>query len=355
MPGLQSFYMSQTKTSTPFALLINDIHVSSNTLDNFRRNWEEALEICKGYHINHIIIGGDLWTSRASQTLDVLMAVDAALTQASASNITVDIADGNHDKVDQESYVSYNRLFRHIPNVGHIQRAKGYDLDGVTLLVMSYFPENTTFTQELNAALDMLYGVEKKDIILYMHEGINGALGSSNGNELPASMFSGFRQVLVGHYHDRNRVADNIMYIGSSRQHNFGEDEEKGYTILYTDGSTRFIENQANFRYCTIEISPDEIKDVKGDIGALIAEAYKVKVKVVGDSTSLRTVDRKCLVDMGVTKVEVVAETEVTESHNADFSTKYDKSGLKEEYKTFCSQKEITDIQTGIKYLDKIN
>jgi len=355
MPGLQSFYMSQTKTSTPFALLINDIHVSSNTLDDFRRNWEEALEICKGCHINHIIIGGDLWTSRASQTLDVLMVVDAALTQASASNIIVDIADGNHDKVDQESYISYNRLFRHIPNVRHIQRTKSYDLDGVTLLVMSYFPEDTTFTSELNTALGALYGVKKKDIILYIHEGINGALGSSNGKELPASLFKGFKQVLVGHYHDRNKVADNIMYIGSSRQHNFGEDEAKGYTILYMDGSTKFIENQANLRYRTIEVAPDEVKELGDEVASLIADDYKVKVKITGDSTSVKTVDRQRLIDMGVTKVEVVAETDVTEAHNADFTTKYDKSGLKEEYKTFCSQKEITDIQTGIKYLDKIN
>lgn len=39
-----------------------------------------------------------------------------------------------------------------------------------------------------------------------------------------------------------------IEYIGSSRQHNFGEDEDKGYTLLYSDGSYEFIKNHVNIR-----------------------------------------------------------------------------------------------------------
>lgn len=348
--------MPKSTTKTPYALLINDIHVSANTLDDFRYNWEEALKVCEGYQINHIIIGGDLWTSRASQTLDVLMTVDAALTRAASKHIIVDIADGNHDKVDQEAYVSYNRIFRHINYVSHIQRFKSYELDDKTLLlVMSYFPENTTFLKELEEALESCIGYDRGNIVLYIHEGINGALGSSNDNELSANVFNGFKQVLVGHYHDRNKVADNIMYIGASRQQNFGEDEAKGYTIIYSDGSTKFIENQVSLRYRTIEVTPEEISSTSEDIAELINDGYKVKVRVMADASNAKTVDRQKLVDMGVTKVEVITETALAETYNADFNTKFDKAGLKQEYQVFCTQKEITDLQTGFKYLDKIN
>lgn len=60
-------------------LLINDIHVSRDSLQDFQKNWDEALDICKKRGIVDIIIGGDLWQSRSSQTLDVLLAVRDAI------------------------------------------------------------------------------------------------------------------------------------------------------------------------------------------------------------------------------------------------------------------------------------
>ena len=41
-------------------LLINDIHVSRDSLQDFQKNWDEALDICKKRGIVDIIIGGDL-------------------------------------------------------------------------------------------------------------------------------------------------------------------------------------------------------------------------------------------------------------------------------------------------------
>ena len=53
--------------------------------------------------------------------------------------------------------------------------------------------------------------------ILYIHEGINGALSTPNEKELPTNIFSDFDTVLVGHYHNRCIIkGTNIEYIGSS-------------------------------------------------------------------------------------------------------------------------------------------
>lgn len=57
------------------ALLINDIHVSKDNISDFNQNWDEMLAICKREDIADIVIGGDMFTSRASQTLATLLAV----------------------------------------------------------------------------------------------------------------------------------------------------------------------------------------------------------------------------------------------------------------------------------------
>ena len=61
----------------PCALLINDIHASKDNIAEFRKNWDEALELCKQNKVQYLIVGGDMWLSRSAQTLDVLMAVES--------------------------------------------------------------------------------------------------------------------------------------------------------------------------------------------------------------------------------------------------------------------------------------
>ena len=42
--------------------------------------------------------------------------------------------------------------------------------------------------------------------ILYIHEGINGALVTPSKKELPTKIFKDFDKVLVGHYHNRTKI-----------------------------------------------------------------------------------------------------------------------------------------------------
>ena len=250
-----------TSEKWPHALLINDIHIGKDTILEFHTNWNEALEVCQRMGIQEIVIGGDLWQSRSAQTLPVLMAVRQAILKATQLGIEIVIAEGNHCKIDQESILGYSHIFDHYPNVSVIDDFIIEDLDGgLFLAVMSYFPENGSFINKLN---ELKKTEDPENIILYIHEGINGVLTQSSDKELSASVFKPFKKVLVGHYHDRCKVGENIEYTGASRQHNYGEDDKKGYTVLFSDGSTQFIQNEANVRYTTITVTPDNVSSVK--------------------------------------------------------------------------------------------
>jgi exonuclease SbcD len=336
---------------------MNDVHVSKDNISEFHKNWEEALSICKKKDITDLIIGGDLWESRASQTLNVLLAVREALIKAERLRILVTIAAGNHCKVDQESVFSYNHIFSEYGFVYVIDEFEHYDYGKIHLYVMSYFPENGSFVERLNVLKEKLD--DSVINILYIHEGINGALANVSDKELPTNIFSEFDKVLVGHYHNRCKIkGTNIEYIGSSRQFNFGEDEEKGYTVLYDDGSTKFIKNQVNIRYKLLEVTQQQLGDDFYDEVAQITNnpLYRIKAKITckGEESSL--IDQKQLLDAGISKVDIISEDVLPEKINSSsLDLKFDKNGIRKEYASFCDRKEIDNVELGLKYLDKIN
>lgn len=341
----------------PIALLVNDIHISKDNIPEFQKNWGEAIDICQKRGIQEIIIGGDLWQSRSAQPLDVLMAVRQAIIKASNQGLYITIAEGNHCKVDQESILGYSHIFSEYPKVSVIDDYIIIGIgDKVDLFVMSYFPEDGSFTKRLQQLLAVDFKEDRKNI-LYIHEGINGGLATPSEKELPASIFKPFDAVLVGHYHNRKKILNtNIEYIGSSRQHNFGEDEEKGYTILFEDGSYEFVKNQVNTRYKVITLDAQDIQNGITDIDKDTDVPYKLKACVNCSSAESKTIDKQKLIAAGFTKVEIVTEaTETSEIANHALEHKFDKNGIKEEYTTFCADKGISNVEMGLLYLDKIN
>lgn len=349
--------MSQSKF--PCALLFNDIHVSKDNIPEFQKNWDEAIKICQERDIADIVIGGDLWQSRSAQTLDTLLAVRDAIIKAQNANIHLTIAEGNHDLVDQEALLGYSHIFQGYKDVDVVGDYTIIDFtDNLSLYVMSYFPENGSFSQRLKEIVTGDDFDSQRTNILYVHQGIRGGLAQPSEDELPTSIFKDFDAVLVGHYHDRKKIAGTaIEYIGSSRQHNFGEDEEKGYTVLYDDGSYEFIKNEVNIRYKNIAVDFSEIDSkLMKELDEVKKDArYKTKVKVNCFSDEATSVDKQKLIDAGATKVEIITEqTEVVEIEARSLEQKFDKSGIKEEYTNFCSEKEI-DNAMGLQYLDKIN
>lgn len=338
------------------ALLSNDWHLSKDNIDEFNKNWDEMLLVCQQHDIKHVCIGGDFFTSRASQTLATLLAGKRAIEKGTAMGIEFIIAEGNHDKADQESEDGYNHLWKGLKSVVVVDNCEMLcwprGVSDYAVLIMSYFPEGGSFLDRLQKA-EAEWGshFDKGHIILYIHEGIHGALGDFDiPGELRQEPFEGFKSVLCGHYHNRVKIPNTcIEYIGSTRQANFGEDEEKGYTILYSDGSYEFVKNEVNTRYRTIEINASSIdgcKPVSDD------SRYKYRVKVKCTENQAKNLDKQKLIDLGFNKVEVVAEKLIqNEVSAADIHEKYDKLGIRKEYQNYCNDQAI-DSKLGMKYLE---
>lgn len=341
------------------AVLANDLHVSKDTVSEFQKNWDEMLSVCSERQCWDIVIGGDLWQSRAGQTLNTLLAVKRAIMKATLKcEFSLTIAEGNHCKVNQEEVEGYSHIFSEYPNVSVVDVYKLLQWEGTgqCLGIMSYFPEQGSFADHLQEFKDYLSekGVAASDVTLYVHQGIAGGIGGFVADDdLPVEMFSDFKQVLVGHYHNRSHIKNtDIYYIGSSRQHNFGEDEEKGYTLFYDDGSVEFVKNQVNVRYKNVEVAAKELG--KTDLPELSDPRYKVKLKLLCDGSDLNKVDRTSLSDMGFNRVEIVEKAKKEETVQSSIDEKYDVGSIKKEYVGFC-EKENVDSKLGEKYLNNIS
>lgn len=354
--SLYFHYYNIINMREPIALLINDIHVSKDNIAEFESNWSETLSVCEKYGITELIVGGDMFTSRASQTLSTLLSVKHALTKAVCQGIYVTIAEGNHDKVNQEEFEGYNHLWSGLKDIEVVDTYKYLSWEGCdfVFLVISYFPENGTFMDKLREAVELTLNenpqFHKSDIILYIHEGVHGALGDFEiEGELKQEPLLEFKSVLCGHYHNRVKIKNTpIEYIGSSRQANFGEDEEKGYTILYSDGTTGFVKNEVNIRYKTVEVSLDKAEKLEFNRD----ERYRVRLKVRGEEHKAKLFDKQKFLDMGFNKVELSIENpKDVVVGEADIQQKYDKQGIRNEYKNYCNEKSI-DSTLGLKYLE---
>lgn len=350
--------LMQKEEIYPCLLLLNDIHVSKDNIPEFTANWREALDICRRMNIRDIALGGDLFLSRAAQTLDVLLAVHDALLSAAECGMRVTMINGNHDKVNQESERGYCHVFDRHPGV---LVADDYialpcpDGQRFVLHMVAYFPENGSFPDKLGKVrLD-----PDRLNYLYIHEGINGALSQPSDNELPVSLFEEFDRVFVGHYHNRCIIpGTRIEYIGSSRQHNFGEDEDKGYTVLYNDGTHEFVKNRANTRYRVMDV-PVEKAGIRltNELSEIRAEGrYKVKVRIHGRAAQLPNIDKRALFEAGASKVELLPEEVQAEAFaEGDLLERYDREKISESYREFCALRHIEDPEYGLMYLSQID
>ena len=83
---------------------------------------------------------------------------------------------------------------------------------------------------------------------------------------------------------------------------------------------------------------------------------YKIKTRISCTSQEAPNIDKQKLLEAGSSKVEIVTEdVEITETTAHSLDKKFDKSGIKQEYTSFCANKGIINIEMGLQYHDKIS
>lgn len=335
----------------PVALLMNDLHITKDNTLEYEKNWNEALSVCDKYSINQIFIGGDIFTTRNVQSLWPMLVVGDCFRKAISLGKKINVAFGNHDCPVYGVETNWLDVYSDIVNIE--RRWTFYEMGEKVLAMCSYYPEETMMPELLKELDEWLtaHDYSYSDAVLYLHSGVHGALGDFDvPNEIPQDLLTKYFRVLCGHYHNRTVIKDTaIEYIGSSRAHNFGEDDQKGYTLLYPNGETLFIQNEVNTRYATDEATLSELKDWHKTYD----DRYKVRLRIYCKASEVETIDRDELMERGADKIEFMTEKiQAIKVEQSKIEEAFDNKSLQLEYKTFCKEKDI-DSRFGMKYLTK--
>lgn len=347
------------QTKIPVALILTDTHLHKNNVELVKDIFKQAIDLCKTLKINFIFHLGDFFTSREAQPLHVLDEAQDILMMVEEAKIGLDITDGNHDKVDLESNKSYLRIFYH--NVTHkiddvcnsFWYVNNKSFEKLNFIWVPYFKENGSYLKKLEEATKLIR--KDKQNILLTHISINGVQnndGSAVENVVKQELFKKFDKVLVGHYHQQQNI-NNIYYIGSAYQANFGEDEAKGFTIMYDDGSHDFIQSKFP-KYIKEKIDIDDKNALKKFEKQYTNSKDHVRVVLTGDKTKLQAFNKENLYDKGI---DVKFESEEMNS-NFDISKQeiimFDRSNIAKAFDKFIEINSIEDKEYGSTFLQKI-
>ena len=334
---------------------INDFHISKEKIGVSRTNWSEFLSILKTRGIKTAVIGGDLFEARDSQTLNVLISVRDMFNEAADLGINIILANGNHDKVNQEDNNGYCHLYADMKNVTVVDTWNVIESPSANIFILAYFPETGSLIDKLKDIESSDYFNNGKTNVLYAHAGVLGALGRENEHEIDVKSFLAFDKVYMGHYHGRTKIG-NVEYIGSSRQYTYGEDYIKGYNICDADGDLEFIQNKVNDRMFTINVDFNDLpnaKDIVGDIHKDNEDCegnIHIRFIVSVPTSKVDLINKDELRAAGVNRIEIKAKVDVSQSVSSSFYKKYDKEQIIETYKGYCTEQHI-DSSLGLTYL----
>lgn len=345
-------------TKIPYIIFSTDWHLKK---DNLAQITDLVIQKCKlavSLGVKKLGVLGDIFDSRVAQTQDNLNTFGVILDIIHSYGLELLAFPGNHDKT---SYTSYNSFLDPFEGRSWFKLYKYYevftDFDHEIRLAFLPFFEEEMWVNEFNSLMvDLEQMPEKYKIILCTHIAITGSRNNDGkyvSSTISSGMFKPFHKVLSGHYHDQQKIGDNFHHIPSIQQNNFGENPDKGFTVLYTDGSIELVKSYfPEFLKVSIDLETNSREDID-----LLRRQYQdskdnIRFEFIGSETALKSIKKEELIAYGIdvkTKVKeiqddiIFAETEEVVEHT--------KSSLLEEFEKFCVKEEL-NFETGVKFLN---
>jgi DNA repair exonuclease SbcCD nuclease subunit len=236
---------------SPIAVLISDVHYSVHTLEKADKAVRTAISHANDLKIP-LIVCGDLHDTKANlrgECVNVMM--DTFILCKVPAIVLV----GNHDKINEKSDNHSLTFLRYTASV------VAYPTKNL-LPYVSFIP----YQHDTSKIKNFLSTLTKGTTVI-MHQGLKDAASGEyyqDATAIPQEWVADFR-VISGHYHCRQDIKTGpnglFSYVGNPYTVNFGEanDPEKGYEILYDDGSLEFVALKLP-RHTVIECDATTIK-----------------------------------------------------------------------------------------------
>jgi DNA repair protein SbcD/Mre11 len=332
----------------PIIGVITDTHLSLKNEDQIKDIFKQAIAKVKSKGFKELYHSGDHFDNRKYQTQSTLKTSKEIFRMFEEEGVELRIIPGNHDKANYESEDSYLDVFDRYPSIKVIKTQGYFDHGNIRVHMIPFFKESTMYSSYLSESIKNIDKSKKNVLITHVAiDGVKNNDGSVMENVVGvSSVIDNYDLTLIGHYHDYSELANGkIVYIGSTHQHNFGENKRKGITFLYDDLSMTqeaFVTKQ--FNTVNIDLNTIPAKELN-----VLMEEYgnnedMVRFKFNGPKEKLKGIDKSKFDKLGIDIKVSVDEVDVDVSYAdvVDFKG-FDDTSIIIEWSDFAKKKELSE------------
>lgn len=326
------------------AIISNDWHLQETNLEEIQGLVSQMFNLAKKEGVKTLFVIGDIFDNRKAQKESVLNAFRSILDECSKENLILTVIPGNHDKTDNSSLSSFLDPFMTHPQIRLIRDAQQVDLEGLKINCIPFFLNDQWVEKEKL--------LPRADILL-SHLALNGSVnndGTRVDSSITPSSLNSYQKVFLGHYHNYQELTPSIVHLPSLKQNNFGENDLKGCTVLYSD--TSFEITPLSFKkFITREVDLSKQEDQLNlkEIIENYDNSYFLKLKIKG-SKNQKAFDFSELKLRGIL-FELDLKNDIKD--NREMVDIRDKSNVISLFQSFCKENSL-DYECGINYLNQV-
>lgn len=343
-PLLIQFYMKQ-----PLAIISTDWHIKMENRESILDIAKQEIQLAQERGVDTIIWLGDVFDSRTSQSQELLTMVDSILNMYYLAGLTIHCIPGNHDKTDYGSDKSFLTVFKYHPNFHLHETPDVVDFGSVKFWFMPFYRQDVYLDR-----FQMYMPLGR--CVLFSHTAISGSInndGSKVESSINASLFKGFEKVFLGHYHNRQQPAKNIFHLPSVQQNNFGEDENKGFTVLYDDLSFELVKSVFKpYREIVVDARTVTSEEL-AELSKSSVDGVNLRLTFTGDQQAVKKIDRKKFATVGINVQVKYDDIDVEDTGEQQGVVVLDGSSISELFEEFCKEKGY-NYAKGYELLKKI-
>ena len=335
------------KNKKRIAIIFNDVHLKQGNEKEILEAFIDMIDFAVDTKINNIFLAGDLFDSRSMQRQSTLFTFDKCLSYADSFSINIFAIAGNHDKTIYESKDSFLYPFRYHPSFHY--------MDDIVDVEMEDFGKKFTFLPFFTDDL-LIKKIKESDggDCLISHFEMVGStnLGKVNKkSNITPSMLSKWDKVFLGHYHNYHKVSENIAHLPAFVQSNFGEDTNKGFTVLYEDLSYEIIQSKSK-KYIRVDVDLDKM--VQKDIDNLVEE-YKdstnsIQFRFKGNKAQIKALNKEQFNNTSIS-INCDFNEEIPIENKSESIKVYTKENIKDTFKEYCISKKL-NYKKWLPYID---
>lgn len=320
----------------PLFAIWNDSHLGVGNEDTVVLSVKHMVNYLLEKGIDTLIFNGDFFHSRSNQTQSVLDAAIEIFKVINEAGIRHIVNVGNHDRQSYFKATSFLDAFRYHPGVEiYDGKITSLEIKGVSVSLSPFFDDSI-----LVPMLDEASGTD----LLLGHWDMAGSthLGKvCEKSSITKRTLNKFKKVYLGHYHNTHEISRDIVHLPSLRQNSFGEDSNKGFTIIYEDLSYEIVpgifKKFTKFVLNIDEVSGEEIKEL---IKIHSGSEDSIRFEFIGEETKLRSLDKEQFQGTGIdVKLKFQKKYKEQSTEKPVLIKKFEKNQIEELFKDFCEEK----------------